>query len=139
MMTINELMDNYHVNLTMISKKSGISKTTLSNAFKRPITSWTIRILNGVAASLDETPEKTLSLLQGNKFKLDIDDKHQTIQGVHIPDHSTFLDIKFTVKNNVMEGWEPTREDIESLKAFAETQYPELEQKFNKIFGKDNE
>lgn len=33
-----------------------------------------------------------------------------------------------------MEGWQPSYSDIEELKTFAETSYPDLGQKFQKIF-----
>ena len=135
MMTINEVMTNYDTNLSDIAYKSGISKTTLSNAFKRPITTWTIRILNGVATAINEPPEKLLHLLQGEQYSLIINDQEQSIQGVKIPDLTTYQNIKFTVKNNVMEGWQPSRSDIEELKVFAESSHPELEQKFKEIFG----
>lgn len=135
MMTINEVMANYDTNLSDIAYKSGISKTTLSNAFKRPITTWTIRILNGVATAINETPEKLLHLLQGEQYSLIINDQEQAIQGVKIPDLTTYRNIKFTVKSNVMEGWKPSRSDIEELKVFAESSHPELEQKFKEIFG----
>ena len=135
MMSVNEVMANYDTNITNISEKSGISKTTLSNAFKRPINTWTIRILNGVATAINESPEKLLYLLQGDQYSLTIDDQAQTIQGVKIPDPATYQNIKFTVKSNVMEGWQPSRTDIEELKAFAGTSHPELGQKFKDIFG----
>jgi hypothetical protein len=135
MMSVNEVMANYDTNITNISKKSGISKTTLSNAFKRPINTWTIRILNGVATAINESPEKLLHLLQGDQYSLTIDDQARTIQGVKIPDPATYQNIKFTVKSNVMEGWQPSCTDIEELKAFAETSHPELGQKFKEIFG----
>lgn len=135
MMSVNEVMANYDTNLTDIAHKSGISKTTLSNAFKRPISTWTIRILNGVATAINESPEKLLHLLQDDQYSLTIDDQSQTIQGVKIPDSVTYQDIKFTVKNNAMEGWRPSRSDIEELKAFAETSHPELQQRFKEIFG----
>lgn len=135
MMTVNEIMTNYDTNLSDIAHKSGISKTTLSNAFKRPISTWTIRILNGVATAVNETPEKLLQLLQGDQYSLVINDQEQTIQGVKIPDSTTYQNIKFTVKSNVMEGWKPSRSDIEELKSFTATSHPELEQKFKDIFG----
>ena len=135
MMSVNEVMANYDTNITNISHKSGISKTTLSNAFKRPISTWTIRILNGVATAINESPEKLLHLLQGDQYSLTIDDQAQTIQGVKIPDPEIYRNIKFSVKNNVMEGWQPSRADIEDLKAFAEISHPELNQRFKEIFG----
>jgi hypothetical protein len=134
-MLIDEVMTNYNTNLSDIAHKSGISKTTLSNAFKRPINTWTIRILNGVAKAINETPEKLLHLLQGDQYSLVINDHEQSIQGVKIPDLPTYRNVKFTVKSNVMEGWRPSRSDIEELKVFTEISHPELDQKFKDIFG----
>lgn len=134
-MTITEIMDSYGVNLTEIADQSGISKTTLSNAFKRSTDSWTIRILNGVALAINETPSKVLSLLQGNQYNLNIDDQKQTIQGVKIEDPKNYRSIKFVVKSNVMEGWQPDRSDIEDLKAFSNISHPELEAEYKEIFG----
>lgn len=137
-MKINEIMDSYGVNLTDIAEQSGISKTTLSNAFKRSTDSWTIRILNGVALALNETPSKVLVLLQGDHYRLQINDQDQTIQGVHITDPDDYRNIKFAVKNNVMEGWRPTRADIEDLKAFIGVPHPELETEYRETFGEND-
>lgn len=68
------------------------------------------------------------------RYSLIIDDQKQTIQGVKIADPVAYRNIKFTVKSNVMEGWQPSYSDIEELKTFAETSYPDLGQKFQKIF-----
>lgn len=138
-MTITEIMNNYRVNLTDIANRSGISKTTLSNAFNRPFETWTIRILNGVARAVNETPEQILILLQGRKYQLNIDDKSQTIQGVHINDSRTYQAVKFSVINNAMEGWEPVSEDIQELVAFAQTDHPEIEERYKDIFGTDHD
>ena len=73
--------------------------------------------------------------MQGDQYSLTIDDQAQTIQGVKIPDPEIYRNIKFSVKNNVMEGWQPSRADIEELKAFAEISHPELNQRFKEIFG----
>ena len=138
-MTITEIMNNYQVNLTDIANRSGISKTTLSNAFNRPFETWTIRIQDGVARAVNETPEQILILLQGRKYQLNIDDKSQTIQGVQINDSRTYQAIKFTVINNAMEGWEPVSEDIQELVAFAQTDHPEIEERYKDIFGTDHD
>lgn len=35
----------------------------------------------------------------------------------------------------MMEGWEPTKKDVEELKAFSQVDHPVLDQEFKRIFG----
>lgn len=135
MMTIGEVQASYDTNLADIASKSGISKATLSRAFNRPVSTWTIQILNRVAAAINESPEKLLRLLQDDRYLLAINDQAQTIQGVRIPDLTTYRNVKFVVKSNVMEGWQPHYSDVKGLTEFTEAAHPELEQKFKDIFG----
>ncbi|MBB1063424.1 hypothetical protein [Limosilactobacillus fastidiosus] len=72
---------------------------------------------------------------EDGQFSLIIDDQSQSIQGVKFPDRAIYQNIKFVVKSNVMEGWQPTSADIEELKAFMENGHPELEQQFKTIIG----
>ena len=129
MMTIGEVQASYDTNLADIASKSGISKATLSRAFNRPVSTLTIQILNGVAAAINESPEKD------DRYLLAINDQAQTIQGVRIPDLTTYRNVKFVVKSNVMEGWQPHYSDVKGLTEFTEAAHPELEQKFKDIFG----
>lgn len=138
-MTITEIMNHYQVSLTDIANRSGISKTTLSNAFNSSYETWTIKILNGVAKAVSETPEKILVLLQGRKYQLNIDDNLQIIQGVHIPDPKIYRSVKLAVINNAMEGWQPESEDIRELLVFANNTHPEIEKRYNDIFGTDDD
>ena len=38
-----------------------------------------------------------------------------------------------------MEGWEPVSEDIQELVAFAQTDHPEIEERYKDIFGTDHD
>lgn len=134
-MKVQEIMKQYDVTLSEIAHHSGISKTTLSGAFNRPVESWSIRILNGVAKALHESPSDLLKELQEEQYEFKFDDEEQTIMGVKFEDEFDYQAAKFAIYNNVIEGWEPTKEDVAELKAFGEVEHPELESKMHRIFG----
>ena len=48
-----------------------------------------------------------------NSFIFDVNKKEHTIQGVKIP-ADLFFAIYFSVRVNVMEGWQPTAHDIKN-------------------------
>lgn len=58
-----------------------------------------------------------------DSFTFDVNKEECTIQGVKIP-ADLFFAIYFSVKVNVMEGWQPTAHDIEKL--VARVQQPDL-------------
>lgn len=63
--------------------------------------------------------------------QLKIDDQSQTIQGVKISDTSLYEKIRFVVQNNHLEGWQPTKEEIENLVH----DNTNLSDDYNRIFG----
>ena len=68
-------------------------------------------------------------------WQLKIDRDQKTIQGVHFEDNFEFQVVEFAVKNNVMEGWQPTRQDVLELKQRLGKANPTYEAQFNEIFG----
>lgn len=139
MTAINEIMEEYGISVAEISRKSGISKRVLQSNFTQPVEEWPIKVLNAIALTVNESPENILHLLQGDLFSLEINDEQQLIQGVSIPDLTLYQSIKFAVKNNILEGWQPYREEIQELITFADSSQPGLEQRFKVIFGDGNE
>ena len=137
--TIEKYMSNKGVSITDVSKASGISMSTLSNAFNKPITTWSIRILNGLAATTFDDPAKVLAELQPRPFKYVVDEKKQTIQGFHIADPDLFWTVESAVHSSVMEGWQPTKADISDAYRVATEYQPEMESDFRRIFGEKDE
>lgn len=72
-------------------------------------------------------------------YELKIDDKAQTIQGVHIPEEVVFDRIRFTVLSNHMEGWEPDKDDIENLVEHAYNPNPKYLKEYQELFGNKND
>lgn len=132
---INNILDNQHLSLGDISKKSGVALSTLKNAAKKPIENWSIRVLNAFAEGLDTKPTKLLGELQPDGYSLKIDNKKQTIQDVYIPDKEQFQQIRFVVESEHLEGWNPTKKDIEYLLDEAINPDPKLDDEIDKVFG----
>lgn len=66
---------------------------------------------------------------------IEINNQKQTIQGVHISNREIFQQIRFTVENNHLEGWNPSKEEIEYLLSKATQADSELEKEYQNIFG----
>lgn len=64
---------------------------------------------------------------------LKIDDKKHMIQGVKIPD-DMFLDVKASVRYNVMEGWKPTKKDIRYLVERLQSDDPIVEKEMKDLW-----
>lgn len=132
---ISGLLDQKNVSLKEVSEKSGVPVSTLSNAAKKPIESWSIRVLNAFAKGLDEEPSDLLNILQPKGYQLDINDRKQTIQGVYISDKELYQQIRFVVEMEHLEGWNPTTKDIRYLLSSAKNPDPELDKEIDKLFG----
>ncbi|QLL69132.1 XRE family transcriptional regulator [Lactobacillus sp. 3B(2020)] len=134
-MTIDEFLQINQLTAADVARASGIRPTTLSAAFKRPVTTWTVKIINALALASHKDPGSVLSELQKPSFKLVIDRENLTIQGVKFENRFDFQVVEFAVKSNVMEGWEPSRENVLSLKRTLKEPNPKYEAQFNDIFG----
>ena len=136
---VEKYMKNKGISITDISKASGISMSTLSNAFNKRVTTWSIRILNGLAAATFDDPSKVLAEIQTRPFKYVVDEEKQTIQGFHIEDPQLFWTIESAVHSSVMEGWQPTKADIMDTYRVATEYQPKMESDFKRIFGEKDE
>ena len=67
-------------------------------------------------------------------FKLEINNEKHTIQGVKIPD-DMFLDVKASVRYNAMEGWKPTKQDINYLVERLQSDDPIIEKEMKNLWG----
>lgn len=70
-----------------------------------------------------------------NSFIFDVNKKEHTIQGVKIPD-DLFFAIYFSIRINVMEGWQPIAHDIEKLVARVQQPDPALDEEINNLWSK---
>ena len=70
-----------------------------------------------------------------NSFIFDVNKKEPTIQGVKIPD-DLFFAVYFSVRVNVMEGWQPTAHDIEKLVARVQQPDLALDEEINNLWSK---
>lgn len=50
---------------------------------------------------------------------LDVDKKNMTIMGVHFDNRKEFRIVWYAVSSNMIEGWQPTVEDIQKLQTDA--------------------
>ncbi|QGF41143.1 helix-turn-helix domain-containing protein [Limosilactobacillus gastricus] len=133
--TLKNLLDDNQITQTMIAETSGISLATINQTLNRPIDSWSIKILDAVAKPLYMSAGQLLDIINPSKFELETNDDLMTIQGVKIDNYEMYQQIRFAVENNVMEGWEPTKQDIEDLLRFAHNPDPEYIARYKEIFG----
>jgi hypothetical protein len=129
------LLNNQNISVREVSEISKVPFSTLNNAMKKPIETWSIRVLNAFALALNQAPSKLLEILQPNGYELRIDNDAQTIQGVYIPDKVLFTQIRFVVENQHLEGWKPDKKDIEYLLDRAYNPDPELDDAIDKLVG----
>ena len=54
-------------------------------------------------------------MLQSKEYKLDINDEKQTIQGVYVSDKAMYLELRGVIEASHLEGWNPTKKDVESV------------------------
>ncbi|TSO26298.1 helix-turn-helix domain-containing protein [Lactobacillus sp. LL6] len=132
--TISAILNNNNLTVADIASKSGVARSTLGNAIKKPIESWSIRVLNAFAKGLGMQSPDLLSKLQSDNYELKIDDKHQMIQGIQISDKELYQQVKFAVVNNHLEGWQPTRDDILYLLKEVQNPDPEFDEMYRELF-----
>ena len=113
---IEKLMDSKSITTTDVAMKSNVSDSTLRKAAKKPIESWSVRVLNAFATGLEENAGDLLNMLQPEQYTLEIDNEKQTIQGVLIPDKAVFQQIRGAVQATHLEGWNPTSDDIKAIR-----------------------
>lgn len=133
------LLSQENISMKEVSEKSHVPLSTLANAAKKPIETWSIRVLNAFAKGLNKRSSELLDLLQPAGYTLEIDDKKQTIQGVYIPDPAMYHNIRTAVEVEHLEGWNPTRKDIKYLLDSAINPDPKLTQRYDKIFGETDD
>ena len=81
----------------------------------KPIKTWSVRVLNAFASGLNERAGDLLNMLQSKEYKLDINDEKQTIQGVYVSDKAMYLELRGVIEASHLEGWNPTKKDVESV------------------------
>ena len=94
-------------------------------------------MLNAFAIGLGERPGDLLNVLEAQPYILDINDETQTIQGVFIADKETYQQIRTVVEVNHLEGWNPTKSDIQELLDEAINPDPQVAERFEKIWEQE--
>lgn len=114
--TINRLLKSKNISIVEVAEKSAVSASTLRKAAAKPLESWSVRVLNAsFATGLNERAGDLLNMLQPKEYKLDINDKNQTIQGVYVSDKAMYLELRGVIEASHLEGWNPTKKDVESV------------------------
>ncbi|WP_278965484.1 helix-turn-helix domain-containing protein [Lactobacillus apis] len=135
--TIVKLLESKNMSVTKVSEISNVPLSTLRNEIVKPIETWSIRVLNAFAIGLGERPGDLLNALEAQPYILDINDETQTIQGVFIADKETYQQIRTVVKVNHLEGWNPTKSDIQELLDEAINPNPQVAERFEKIWEQE--
>lgn len=73
------MLDQYNLTLSDISKISNVPINTLANAVKKSITSWNIEVLNAFAKGLNQKASTLVNELQSENYTLEINDQKQMI------------------------------------------------------------
>lgn len=132
---IMNMLDQDNLTLSDISKISNVPISTLNNAAKKPIESWSIRVLNAFAKGLSKKASVLLDELQPENYTLEINDQKQMIQGVYIADKQEYYNMRAVVQAEHLEGWNPTKQDIEYV--YKEITNPKSEylKEYHELFG----
>lgn len=134
--TIYKLLENNDLTIHDIAARSGVAEFVLKNAVKKPLEDWSIRELSAFATGLGMQAPELLSELQSNDYKLEINDASQVIQGVLISSKELYQQTKFAVVSTHLEGWEPTKEDIQFLLKEVQTVDSEFNETYEELFEK---
>ena len=137
--TIVKLLKSKNISVAKVAEASNVPLSTLRNSIIKPIETWSIRVLNAFAIALKEKPGDLLNMLETQPYILDINDETQTIQGVFIANKEIYQQIRTVVEVNHLEGWNPTESDIQKLFDEAIQPDPVVAERFEEIWGKDNE
>ena len=133
--TVKQLLKDNSLTLRDISEQSSISETTLSSTFSRPIDTWPVRVLKALAKSLNLRIDELDAMLSVKPFTLDVDEDKHMIQGARVPDE-LFFSVYSSVNFNVMEGWQPSANDIENLVNQMQQSDINLDEEINKLWTK---
>ena len=133
--TVKQLLKDNSLTLHDLSKQSSISETTLSSTFSRPVDTWSIRVLKDLAKSLNLRIDELDAMLSVKPFTLDVDEDKHMIQGAKVPDE-LFFSVYSSVNFNVMEGWQPSANDIENLVNQMQQSDINLDEEINKLWTK---
>lgn len=137
--TIVKLLKSKNISVAKVAEASNVPLSTLRNSIVKPIETWSIRVLNAFAIALKEKPGDLLNMLETQPYILDINDETQTIQSVFIANKEIYQQIRTVVEVNHLEGWNPTESDIQELLDEAIQPDPVVAERFEEIWGKDNE
>lgn len=137
--TIVKLLKSKNISVAKVAEASNVPLSTLRNSIVKPIETWSIRVLNAFAIALKEKPGDLLNMLEAQPYILDINDETQTIQGVFIANKEIYQQIRTVVEVNHLEGWNPTESDIQELFDEAILPDPAVAERFEEIWGKNNE
>lgn len=132
---VKQLLKDNSLTLHDLSKQSAISETTLSSTFSRPVDTWSIRVLKALAKSLNLRIDELDAKLSAKPFTLDVDEDKHMIQGVKVP-NDLFFSVYSSVNFNVMEGWQPSANDIENLVNQMQQPDVNLDEEINKLWTK---
>ncbi|QNQ82069.1 helix-turn-helix transcriptional regulator [Lactobacillus sp. PV037] len=139
MSAISTLLKQENITLTKISKQFNIPRKVIQRALKQKPDAWSPKVLNAFATSLSKTPGELIALLLPDTYVLEINDPNQTIQDVYIEDKETYQQIRFIVESEHLEGWEPTRTEIEFLLNQALEPNLDLQNEIDQIWSADHD
>lgn len=138
MSNITAILKENNKTLTEIAAITGVPVSTLRAAARTPIDNWPIGVLTAFAQALNETPSELFKKLKPENYELLIDNEAQTIQGIKIPDRTLFLQIRFAVESEYLEGWEPAPADVKDLVYSAKHPDPQMLADYQRIFWQKN-
>lgn len=133
--TVKQLLKDNSLTLRDISEQSSISETTLSSTFSRSIDTWPVRVLKALAKSLNLRIDELDAKVSAKPFTLDVGEDKHMIQGVKVP-NDLFFSVYSSVNFNVMEGWQPSANDIENLVNQMQQSDVTLDGEINKLWTK---
>lgn len=118
MTKLNDILLAKNVTIKDIAEKTNSPYTSIYNASRRDINSWTIFTLNAFAEGLNMNAGELLNLLQeSTQPKISFNDEELTLQGYQFSeDEKPLYDyMKKIITQSATQGYIPTSDEIASL------------------------
>lgn len=132
--TIHNLLRSRGLSINQLSKESNIPVSTISYAFKQSVKKWNSSLLYATAKALHLPMDDLYEELSNERSGVEYNDDDHTINGIKVP-REHYYGVRDAILFNVMEGWQPTDDEIRSVIANSINPNPIVEKEIQDAWG----